>query len=132
MPHPKGFIFYSDFDLRKPPEHLRYDKRWKELCQAGQAIKELEPFIMTDQPRIPLRVENVQGRVDAAAFQTQQHDIALILVSPLRDGGTAEISGIRLPVGMVSKYGHTTEIAPGIYRFHGGAAGYDILTSVRK
>ena len=128
----KGFIFYSDFDLRKPPEHLRYDQRWKELCQAGQALKELEPFIMTDQPRIPLFVKTLQGRVDAAAFQTQQHDIALILVSPLRDGGTAEISGIKLPIRMVSKYGRTTEIGPGIYRFHGDAAGYDILTTVRK
>ena len=128
----KGFIFYSDFDLRKPPEHLRYDQRWQELCQAGQVLKELEPFIMTDQPRIPLFVKTLQGRVDAAALQSPQGDIALLLVSPLRDGGTAEISSVKLLIRMVSKYGRTKEIAPGIYRFNGGAAGYDILTTVRK
>ena len=123
----KGFIFYSDFDLRKSHEAIRYDERWKELCQMGDALKSLEPFILSDHPHIPLHVETTQGRVDAAALQSPQGDVAMILVSPLRDGGTADISGEKLPSGMISKYGHTVEISPGKYRFHGAAAECDIL-----
>ena len=123
----KGFIFYSDFDLRKSHEALRYDERWKELCQMGDAIKSLEPYILSDRSHIPLHVETTQGRVDVAALQSPQGDVAMILVSPLRDGGTADISGEKLPSGMVSKYGHTVEISPGKYRFHGAAAECDIL-----
>ena len=123
----KGFIFYSDFDLRKSHEALRYDERWKALCQMGDALKSLEPFILSDRPHIPLHVETTQGRVDAAALQSPQGDVAMILVSPLRDGGTADISGEKLPSGMISKYGHTVEISPGKYRFHGAAAECDIL-----
>ena len=97
------------------------------LCQMGDAIKSLEPYILSDRPRIPLHVETTQGRVDVAALQSPQGDVAMILVSPLRDGGTADISGEKLPSGMVSKYGHTVEISPGKYRFHGAAAECDIL-----
>ncbi len=128
----KGFIFYSDFDLRKPHENLRYDDRWKELCQMGQAIKLLEPFILSDRPRFHLNIKTTQGQVDAAALLSPQGDIAMMLVSPLREGGTADISGDKLPAGLISKYGLTTEIAPSIYRYHGKAAECDILTKGEK
>ena len=123
----KGFIFYSDFDLRKPHENLRYDDRWKELCQMGQDLKSLEPFILSEYPPLNLHIKTTQGRVDATALQSPQGDIAMMLVSPLREGGTADISSDNLPAGLISKYGLTTEIAPGIYRYHGKAAECDIL-----
>ncbi len=123
----RGFLFYSDFDLRKSHENRRYDARWKELCQIGETLRELEPFIMSATPHVKIPVKATSGRVDASLMRTDFGKAALVIVSPLREGGQADIQGEGLPSGMSSKYGRTIESAPGVYRYVGGAADYDIL-----
>ncbi len=123
----KGFIYYSEFDLKKFPENTRYDERWAELCRIGNTMRELEPFIMADAPRIPVNVEIAEGVVAANALADDSGRIVLLITSVERGNNSAEIFAPDLPAGLVSTTGNTVEAEPGIYKFSGTDADYDIL-----
>lgn len=123
----KGFIFYSEFDLRNGPEAKRYKERWEIACRVAQTLRDLEPFIMASVPRLPIKIQVLHNQVKARAMVSDNGETALLIASALPGKADAIISGAKLPSGLKSMTGNTKEISPGCYRFQGKDADCDIL-----
>ncbi len=123
----KGFIYYSEFDLRKWPENKRYQERWEIACRVGQVMRDLEPFIMASAPRLPIRINAAKNTVKAQAMTSDGGKIAVLIASVLPGPAEAVITGPKLPPGLKSLTGNTVEIAPGQYKFTGKDADCDVL-----
>lgn len=77
----KGLLFYSYPDLAHPDfDAGSRSRRWENLYRAGQIIRNLEPFLLSDAVPSPVELRVIRGEVEARAFRDEQgRECALIV-----------------------------------------------------
>jgi hypothetical protein len=69
----RGFIFYSYFDLVWPSVMPEFSQRWAELCRVAALLRELQPFLYSEEKAPELTVKTTTGKVNAAASKASLH-----------------------------------------------------------
>lgn len=124
----KGFLFYSYFDLPNPAfEPGGRARRWDNLCRVGQALREVEPFLMADAGDQQFTLRVLEGQVEARAFRNPagQECLLLVAIGPGPCRAEVEMSGGK---AYISQFGRTAVQGNG-YLFTGTDACADVLIS---
>ena len=125
----KGFVFYSYFDMDKPPlTQADRDVFWPKLCNVGQMLRDLEPFLLSDIEPIKPVVEVSEGDVQATEFHDADGHVR-ILVAGVGPGSSTAVIQTDPGTPLTSLYGLCTSLGGGEYEFSGEGACSDILTS---
>jgi len=120
----KGFIGYSYFDIF--PRKTEEEKRWLEICDIAELLKELAPFILSPQNSFEIIVENKQGNVLAKAFLDEDKRIK-ILIAGIGPGKSEAIMTIPQNINLTSRFGRTKSLTSNKYIFQGEGICSDIL-----
>ena len=122
----RGFVFYSYFDLLKPAVLPDYEKRWKELCNVGSLMRELQPFLYSDETAPAVIVKTLQGTVNVAAYKTADGKVKVLVTGTGPGASEAEISVAGCD-NLRSRYGKIESLGGGKYRFKGADICSDVL-----
>ena len=122
----RGFIFYSYFDLLKPTVLPDYEQRWKELCNVGALLRELQPFLYSEEKAPAVTVKTIQGKVNAAAYKTADGKVKVLVTGTGPGTSEAEITVADTP-NLKARYGKTESLGGGTYRFKGTDICSDVL-----
>lgn len=122
----KGFVFYSYFDLSRPPDKGQFERRWPEVCRMAKAISDLGPFLLADATAPTVTVTVAEGSVEAKAFRDDQGNVRVVIagVGPGPSKADLFIPGHS---GLASQFGNCTSLGEGRYRFEGTDICSDIL-----
>ena len=125
----KGFLFYSYWDLmdyQKKRDPARAAREWKDVVSVIQALKKLEPFLMSTQkaPEISVEPKN-SGSVYAKAF-TAEDGRMCVVIAGIDDEAEAVIT---VPKGKMlkSEYGFTEYLGNGKHLFRTSKLNGDVL-----
>ena len=122
----RGFVFYSYFDLIKPLALPDYEQRWKELCNVGTLLRELQPFLYSDETAPAVTVKTIQGTVNAAAYKTADGKVKVLVTGTGPGASEAEIT-VAGSANLQARYGKTETLGNGTYRFKGTDICSDVL-----
>ena len=122
----RGFVFYAYFDLLKPAVLPDYDQRWKELCNVGALLRELQPFLYSDETAPAITVKTIQGKVNAAAYKTADGKVKVLVTGTGPGASEAEIT-VAGSAKLQARYGKTESVGNGTYRFKGTDICSDVL-----
>ena len=122
----RGFVFYSYFDLLKPAVLPDFDRRWKELCNVGTLLRELQPFLYSDETAPAVTVKTIQGTVNAAAYKTADGTVRVLVTGTGPGASEAEIT-VAGSANLKARYGKTESLGNGTYRFKGTDICSDVL-----
>ena len=122
----RGFVFYSYFDLLKPAVLPDYEQRWKELCNVGALLRELQPFLYSEEKAPTVTVKTIQGKVNAAAYKTADGKVRVLVTGTGPGASEAEIT-VAGCVNLKARYGKTESLGGGKYRFKGTDICSDVL-----
>ena len=132
----KGFVAYSYQDLWRPmvPSYFNppamskeeCERRWQEVCQVGGLLKELEPFLLSDEGPQPVRLDVRAGRADARLFRDASGRVR-ILVSAIGPGACEAVVAPPPGKSYTARFGHCEPLADGTWRFAGEGIFADIL-----
>jgi hypothetical protein len=125
----RGFVFYSYFDLLKPAVLPDYEQRWKELCNVGGLLRELQPFLYSDETAPAVTVKTIQGAVRAAAYKTADGKVKVLITGNGPGASEAEIA-VAGCVNLKARYGKIESLGGGKYRFKGTDICSDVLESL--
>jgi hypothetical protein len=122
----RGFIFYSYHDLRRGPDTEQFNRRWPQICAAVKQIKDLEKFLLSDNPAEEVSFQTDKGKVAAKKFIANDKTICVMIaaVGP----GESEAAISNLPTNLISKCGKT-KYQNGKYMFSSKDISCDILLS---
>lgn len=122
----RGFIFYSYHDLRRGPDTEQFNRRWPQICAAVKKIKDLEKFLLSDNPAEEVSFQTDKGKVAAKKFIANDKTICVMIaaVGP----GESEAAISNLPTNLISKCGKT-KYQNGKYMFSSKDISCDILLS---
>jgi hypothetical protein len=127
----RGFVFYSYFDLIKPLALPDYEQRWKELCNVGALLRELQPFLYSDETAPVVTVKTIQGTVNAAAYKTADGKVKVLVTGSGPGASEAEIA-VAGTSNLSARYGKTESLGGGSYRFKGADICSDVLEGIFK
>jgi len=121
----KGFRFYQRQWLRDGVDHDGYLKRWQMLCRLAQMLRDLEPYLLSDQEHPQFTLKVLKGHVRAQTFRTNDGKLALLVANAGKGEGIAEIT---FPGGekLESQYG-LTKLENGKWLFKGTNAAGDVI-----
>ena len=122
----RGFVFYAYFDLLKPAVLPDFEQRWKELCNVGTLLRELQPFLYSDETAPAITVKTIQGTVNAAAYKTADGKVKVLVTGTGPGASEAEITVADTP-DLKARYGKTESLGNGTYRFKGTDICSDVL-----
>jgi len=122
----RGFVFYAYFDLIKPLALPDYEQRWKELCNVGTLLRELQPFLYSDETAPAVTVKTIQGTVNAAAYKTADGKVRVLVTGTGPGASEAEIT-VAGSANLQARYGKTESLGGGTYRFKGTDICSDVL-----
>jgi hypothetical protein len=122
----RGFVFYSYFDLLRPQAKPDFVRRWPEVCRVGKTLRDLEPFLLSGRPSSTVTVESGAGRVEARLFVSDAGR-RCVLVAGIGPGESRAVLALDPGVKYRSKYGLTTSLGKGRWRFKGTDICADIL-----
>ena len=122
----RGFVFYAYFDLIKPAVLPDYEQRWKELCNVGALLRELQPFLYSDETAPAVSIKTIQGAVNAAAYKTPNGKVMVLVTGTGPGASEAEITVADTP-NLKARYGKTEPLGGGTYRFKGTDICSDVL-----
>ena len=122
----RGFVFYSYYDLLKPAVLPDFDRRWKELCNVGTLLRELQPFLYSDETAPAVTVKTIQGTVNAAAYKTADGTVRVLVTGTGPGASEAEIT-VASSANLKARYGKTESLGGGTYRFKGTDICSDVL-----
>lgn len=122
----RGFVFYSYFDLIKPAVLPDFDRRWAELCRVAALLRELQPFLYSDETAPAVTVKTIQGTVNAAAYKTADGKVRVLITGTGPGASEAEINVAGTP-NLKARYGKTEPLDGGTYRFKGTDICSDVL-----
>ena len=71
-----GLVFYSFFDLKRDP--MGFEKRWADVKQMGQEIKELIPILLSTEEPPKAQLSSGARNIN---FSTKQHDGKLYILA---------------------------------------------------
>jgi hypothetical protein len=122
----RGFIFYSYFDLLKPAVLPDFDRRWKELCNVGALLRELQPFLYSEETAPAVTIKTIQGKVNSAAYKTADGKVMVLITGTGPGTSEAEIT-VADSANLQARYGKTESLGGGTYRFKGTDICSDVL-----
>lgn len=122
----RGFVFYSYFDLIKPAVLPDYEQRWKELCNVGGLLRELQPFLYSHETAPEVTVKTIQGTVNAAAYKTADGKVKVLVTATGPGASEAEIT-VAGTHTLESRYGKTEQLGGDSHRFRGTDICSDVL-----
>ena len=122
----RGFVFYAYFDLLKPAVLPDLEPRWKELCNVGALLHELQPFLYSDETAPAITVKTIQGTVNAAAYKTADGKVMVLVTGTGPGASEAEITVVG-SANLKARYGKTEPLGGGTYRFKGTDICSDVL-----
>ncbi|MFN6093626.1 MAG: hypothetical protein ACK49J_01420, partial [Verrucomicrobiota bacterium] len=122
----RGFVFYSYFDLLKPAVLPDFDRRWAELCRVAALLRELQPFLYSDETAPAVTVKTIQGKVNAAAYKTADGKVRVLVTGTGPGASEAEITVVG-SANLQARYGKTEPLGGGTYRFKGTDICSDVL-----
>lgn len=125
----KGFLFYSYWDLmdyQKKRDPARAAREWKDVVSVIQALKKLEPFLMSTQkaPEISVEPKN-SGSVYAKAF-TAEDGRMCVVIAGIDDEAEAVITVSKGKM-LKSEYGFTEYLGNGKHLFRTSKLNGDVL-----
>jgi len=123
----KGLLFYSYPDLAHPTfDAGSRGRRWDNLRRAGQAVRDIESYLLADAEAPTLALHVIEGEVEARAFRDDQGRDCVVVVGIGPGASKAEIT-LPAGMGMVSKFARTVALGNGRYRFEGVDVCSDVL-----
>ncbi|MFN6017317.1 MAG: hypothetical protein ACK49N_07045 [Verrucomicrobiota bacterium] len=122
----RSFLFYSYFDLLKPAVLPDFDRRWAELCRVAALLRELQPFLYSDETAPAVTVKTIQGTVNAAAYKTADGKVKVLVTGTGPGASEAEIT-VAGSTNLKARYGKTELLGGGTYRFKGTDICSDVL-----
>ena len=122
----RGFIFYSYFDLVWPNVMPEFDQRWAELCRVAALLRELQPFLYSQEKAPELTLKTTSGTVSAAAYKTADGKVRVLITGNGPGASEAEITVADCD-NLRSRYGKTELLGGGKYRFKGTDICSDVL-----
>lgn len=122
----RGFIFYSYFDLVWPNVMPEFSRRWAELCRVAALLRELQPFLYSEEKAPELTIKTTTGTVNAAAYKTADGKIKVLVTGNGPGASEAEITVADCD-NLRSRYGKTESLGAGKYRFKGTDICSDVL-----
>ncbi|MEN8255488.1 MAG: carbohydrate binding domain-containing protein [Verrucomicrobiota bacterium] len=125
----KGFVFYSYFDMDKPPL-TKADRKefWPQLSRVGKMLRDLEPFLLSDLEPIKPKLKLKKGDVQAMEFRDADGNVRL-LVAGVGPGKSRAVVGTPSGKKLKSLYGRCRALGNGAFEFSGDGACADILAS---
>ena len=131
----KGFIYYSDFDLKRPTDPKNFNpaveppetfaNRWHDICQVAKLLQELTPFLLSDHDSQPVPHEVLEGNAELRTFMDNSGQVRVLISAigpgPVKVRFTPGVAGLR------SYYGKCTEQADGSWLFEGTDITSDVL-----
>ncbi len=124
----RGFVYYSYYDQLKPAVLPDFPRRWKELCNVGGLMRELQPFLYSDEKAPAITVKTDQGTVHAATYKTSEGKVKVLITGTGPGESEAEISLTGCD-NLHSRYGKCEALGGGKYRFKGTDICSDVLES---
>jgi hypothetical protein len=130
----KAFWYYSYSDLARPNAWSSpdFEQRWKDVCEVGQTIKGLEPFILSDRDNFPVTINFLQGSGAAAGLKNDAGQSTVLISAGMISG--PQKAEIRVPSGtpqLRSRFGLTRyDSQKKTYIFEGDGVCCDILDPV--
>ena len=125
----KAYFFYSYHHCFYYSEKLTpgyAETHWEHVKGAVAIINELTPYLLSREIAPETAVKQTDGpKVLARAF-SHGGKTAVVITADGPGEASAEIT-VKGKPGLKSKYGRTTETAPGIYRFNGLHIDSDVL-----
>ena len=122
----RGFIFYSYFDLVWPNVMPEFNQRWAELCRVAALLRELQPFLYSQEKAPELTVKTTTGKVNAAAYKTADGKVRVLITGTGPGASDAEFTVVGCD-NLRSRYGKTESLGGGKYRFKGTDICSDVL-----
>jgi hypothetical protein len=124
----RGFIFYSfhDFKLNKVVAQ-NWERRWKEAQNVAALLNELAPFLLSDSDPVEPGITVEKGVVHARTFRDNAGRVRVLLtaIGPGEAAAIVDLGKEAKP--LVSRYGKTTPLGVGTYRFVGTDIDSDVL-----
>ena len=122
----RGFIFYSYFDLVWPNVMPEFKQRWAELCRVAELLRELQPFLYSEEKAPEITVKTTTGKVNAAAYKTADGKVKVLItgVGPGASEAEITVAGVE---GLTSRFGKCESLGVGKYRFKGTDICSDVL-----
>jgi hypothetical protein len=103
-----------------------YEQRWKELCNVAALLRELQPFLYSDETAPAITIKTIQGTVNAAAYKTANGKVSVLITGTGPGASEAEITVADTP-NLKARYGKTEPLGGGTYRFKGTDICSDML-----
>lgn len=122
----RGFIFYSYFDLVFPNVMPEFDRRWAELGRVAALLRELQPFLYSEEKAPEITLKTTTGTVNAAAYKTADGKVKVLITGNGPGASEADITVADCD-NLRSRYGKTESLGGGKYRFKGADICSDVL-----
>jgi hypothetical protein len=122
----RGFIFFCYSDLLSPSVASEFEQRWADHCRVGELLRELQPFLYSDEKAPAITVKTLKGEVNAAAYQTADGKIRVLITGSGPGESEAEIT-VSGTDKLVSRFGNSEAMGDGSYRFKGTDICSDVL-----
>ena len=128
----RSFIFYAHQGIVKmvEPFDISYEELWKEACELGQMMRDLEPYLLGDPLPITPTLE-VRSGTPKVQVLTSNAGKQAVIISTEGDTKTTDIV-IQLDANrnFRSKYGKTKSLGEGKYQFTCEYMDGDVLEEV--
>ncbi|MBQ6473618.1 MAG: hypothetical protein IJJ33_16650 [Victivallales bacterium] len=121
----KWYKFYSRQWLREGVDHDGYLERWRMVCRIAQMLRDLEPYLLSDQEHPTFELKAHKGEVRAQAFRANDGRLALLIANAGKGEGVAEIT-FPGSESLASQYG-LTKLENGKWLFSGVNAAGDVI-----
>ncbi|MBP5300163.1 MAG: carbohydrate binding domain-containing protein [Victivallales bacterium] len=135
----KGFIYYSDFDLKRPTDPNSFNpaveppetfaNRWHDICEVARLLQELAPFLLSDQPSFPIPCKMLEGKAEARIFRNDAGEIRVLIAAIGPGPVKARFSLLGLPFHGEprSRFGKCTLQSDGAWLFEGTDITCDVM-----
>ncbi len=131
----RGFIFYSDFDLKRPTDPASFKtpveppetfaNRWHDICEVARLLEELAPFLLSDHASESVPCEVLEGSAEIRLFRDNAGRVRVLLSAigpgPVKIRLRPGIDGLR------SFYGKCSLQEDGSWLFEGQDITSDVL-----
>jgi len=115
----RSFVFYAHQASMKmvKPFGKSFEELWKDVCAVGQTMRDLEDYLLGDELPIvpPMEIKSGHPKVQVL---TANSGLQAVMLTTVGDSKTTEVIIELDPARrFVSKYGRTTSLGNGKYRF---------------
>ena len=120
----RGFLFFNFSDMFRAPDPVPFEQKWTAIKNVGEALKRLEPWIMSTEPPTPLKLAEVKGKVFAASFKDERGKTCVMVAA---EGPGEMAARFAAPANLVS-WRNATAFRDGSWHFSGKDICCDVLT----